>query len=379
MGKRDFDNSDLRSAFREEVKRSTHATAVAGGVMAFLAIPAWAGFDYLVDPEHATTFTAIRLSLELPLIGLWLSLFTRFGRRHPELIMLILLTLIQASIAFMLSRVEEAYAPYSLGISLAIYASAFLLIWPWQYTAALVGLTWLAVAVAIVGAVDPLPGPAVATIAYYLGTASLIGVLGQYFRETTAWGQFRDRIELEREHERNEELREQLERLSREDPLTGLANRRCWDETLAREFERSCRQDVSLAVILCDLDRLKDVNDRFGHAVGDEVLKATADLLRERVRATDVAARLGGDEFGVLCPDTDPESASRLAETLRLRLAELSESGAPVPAVTISVGVAGREPHDVSPTDLMLRVDDRLYRAKGTRNAVWLDARVGAA
>ena len=91
MGKRDFDNPDLRSAFRAEVKRSTHATAVAGGVMAFLAIPAWAGFDYLVDPEHATTFTAVRLSLELPLIGLWLSLFTRFGRRHPELIMLVLL------------------------------------------------------------------------------------------------------------------------------------------------------------------------------------------------------------------------------------------------------------------------------------------------
>ena len=70
-------------------------------------------------------------------------------------------------------------------------------------------------------------------------------------------------------------------------------------------------------MILCDLDRLKDINDRYGHAVGDQVLKATADVLRERVRASDVAARLGGDEFGVLCPDTDPESASLLAETLR--------------------------------------------------------------
>ena len=68
-------------------------------------------------------------------------------------------------------------------------------------------------------------------------------------------------------------------------------------------------------MILCDLDRLKDVNDRFGHAVGDRVLKATADVLRERVRASDLAARLGGDEFGVLCPDTAPESASLLAES----------------------------------------------------------------
>jgi len=379
MGKLALDNSGLRGAFREEVKRSTHATAVAGGLMAIIAMPIWAGFDHLVDPQNASTFTAVRLGLELPLIALWLSLFTTFGRRHPEVLMLIFLTLIEASIAFMLSRVGEAYAPYSLGISLAIYASAFLLIWPWQYTAALVALTWLSVAIAILAAADPLSRAAVATIAYYLGTASLVGFLGQYFRQASAWQQFRNRIELEREHERNEELRHQLERLSREDPLTGLANRRCWDETLAREFERSTRQDAKLAVILCDLDRLKDINDRYGHAVGDQVLRATADVLRERVRASDVAARLGGDEFGVLCPDTDPESASLLAETLRRRLAELSEADGPAPAVTISVGVAGREPHDVSPSELMLRVDGRLYRAKGTRNAVWLDDRVGAA
>ncbi len=376
MGKPAFDTTGLRGAFSEEVKRSTHATAVAGGLMAIVAMPAWAGFDHLVDPQHAATFTAIRLGLELPLIALWLSLFTTFGRRHPEVVMLIFLTLIEVSIAFMLSS-TRAYAPYALGISLAIYASAFLLIWPWRYTAALVGLTWLAVGVAILAAADPLPGAAVATIAYYLATASLVGFLGQYFRQANAWQQFRDRHELEREHERNEELRRQLERLSREDPLTGLANRRCWDETLAREFERSCRQDAKLAVILCDLDRLKDVNDRYGHAVGDQVLKATAGVLRERVRASDVAARLGGDEFGVLCPDTDPESASLLAETLRVRLAELSERDGPSPAVTISVGVAGREPDDSSPNELMLRVDNRLYRAKGTRNAVWLEDRVG--
>ena len=316
--------------------------------MAIIAMPIWAGFDHLVDPRNADVFTAVRLGLELPLIALWLSLFTSFGRRHPELIMLIFLTLIEASIAFMLSRVDEAYAPYSLGISLAIYASAFLLIWPWQYTAALVGLTWLSVAIAIVGATEPLSRAAVATIAYYLGTASLVGFLGQYFRQASAWQQFRNRVELEREHERNEELRLKLERLSREDPLTGLANRRCWDETLAREFERSCRQDGSLAVILCDLDRLKDVNDRFGHAVGDRVLKATADVLRERVRASDLAARLGGDEFGVLCPDTAPENAGLLAEELRARLAELSEGETPAVGVTISVGVAGREPDDAS-------------------------------
>jgi diguanylate cyclase (GGDEF)-like protein len=367
----------LRSAFRAEVKRSTQATAVAAGLIAIIAMPAWAGFDHFVDPEHAANFTAVRLALEVPLICLWLSLFTEFGRRRPELIMLLFLTLIQASVAYMLGRVDEAYAPYSLGMSLAIYGSAFLLIWPWQYTAALIGSTWLAVLAGIALAPDPLPASAVATIAYYLGTASLVGFLGQFFRQASAWAEFRNRIALEREHERNEELRRRLERLSREDPLTGLANRRSWDETLAREFERTRRQGGSLSVILCDLDRLKDVNDRFGHAVGDQMLRAAADLLRERVRASDLAARIGGDEFGVLCPDTDAESASLVAEDLRLRLAGLSDS--PVPGLTLSIGVAGLEAEDASPTELMLRADGRLYRAKGTRNAVWAGARVGAA
>ena len=374
-----FHTPELRSAFSAEVKRSTHATAVAAGLMAIIALPAWAGFDHLVDPEHASTFTLIRLSLEIPLIALWLSLFTSFGRRRPELIMLIFLTLIEASIAYMIARVEDAYAPYSLGISLAIYGSAFLLIWPWQYTAALIGLTWLAVATAVAAAPEPLPTSAIATIAFYLGTASLVGFLGQYFRQAGAWSEFRNRIELEREHERNEELRRRLERLSREDPLTGLANRRSWDETLAREFERTRRQDGTLTVILCDLDRLKDINDRYGHAVGDQVLRVTAELLHERVRASDLAARIGGDEFGVLCPDTSPESASVVAEELRTRLDELSDSEAPVPGLTLSIGVAGLEPGDISPTDLMLRADDRLYRAKATRNAVWADEHVGAA
>ena len=378
MGTDDFDTLGLRRAFRAEVKRSTHATVLAAGFIAIFALPAWAGFDHLVEPEHATTFTAIRFGLEVPLIGLWLALFTRVGRRHPELIGLLMLTLIEVSIAFMISRLEEAYAPYTLGLSLAIYGSAFLLIWPWRYTAALVGLTWLAVGVAIATAPEPLSHQAIATVAFYLGTASLVGFVGQFFRQAIAFKEFSSRIELEQEHERNEQLRRQLERLSREDPLTGLANRRSWDETLAREFERSRRQEGSLAIILCDLDRLKDVNDRFGHATGDRVLKAAADVIRERVRAGDLAARLGGDEFAVLCPDTEPEGAGRLAEELRARLAGLSSSGEALPEVTVSIGVTVRAPQDLTATDLMLRVDNRLYRAKSTRNAVWLDAPVGA-
>ena len=123
-------------------------------------------------------------------------------------------------------------------------------------------------------------------------------------------------------------------------------------------------------MLLCDLDRLKEVNDSFGHATGDRVLKAAADVLRSRVRAGDLAARLGGDEFAVLCADTGIEQASNLAEDLRALLGALRPPGADIPGVTVSIGVAVREDVDASPTELMLRADDRLYRAKRTRNAV---------
>jgi diguanylate cyclase (GGDEF)-like protein len=373
-----LDSKRLRDAFSAEVKRATRTTALAGGLIAIVAFPAWAGFDHLVAPDHGTEFTTIRLLLELPLVLLWLSLFTGAGRRHPELVMLVFLSLIQVAIAFMTGRVAHAHAPYALGLSLGIYASSFLLIWRWQYTAALIAITWAGLGVAIGTAPDPLSASAIATIAFYLGTASLVAFVGQLHRQMTAWKEFRSRVELEAEQERNRGLLEQLERLSREDSLTGLANRRAWDETLAREFERSRRQDTPVAVLLCDLDRLKEINDRFGHATGDRVLKAAADVLIERMRAGDLVARLGGDEFAVLCPDTDIAGASALAEDLRLRLSGLRPPEVFVPEVTVSIGVACRETSDISATEVVLRADDRLYRAKRTRNAVYPDLLVVA-
>jgi diguanylate cyclase (GGDEF)-like protein len=347
-------------------------------LIAIVAFPLWAVFDFVVDPAHGAEFTTIRLLLEVPMVALWLSLVTGPGRRHPELVMLLFMGAMQVAIAYMTSRADGAYAPYALGLSLAIFASSFLLIWPWRYTAALIALTWVALGGAIATAPDVLDGPALATIGFYLGTASLLAFVGQLHRQMMAWQEFRGRVELEQEQERNRDLVQQLGRLSREDSLTGLANRRSWDETLEREFERARRQQTRLAVLLCDLDRLKDINDRFGHATGDRALKAAADVLRERVRAGDLAARLGGDEFAVLCPETDIAAASALGEDLRTRLSALHPAGGLESRVTVSIGIACREPGDASATELVLRADDRLYRAKRTRNAVYPDLLVVA-
>jgi diguanylate cyclase (GGDEF)-like protein len=343
---------------------------VAGGVIAIIAFPSWAIFDHLVDPSHGVEFATLRFGLELPLILLWLTLFTRVGRDHPEALMLLMLGLIQGVIAYMTTHVVDAYAPYALGLSLGIYASSYLLIWPWQYTAALIGLTWAAVLAGIATAPPTLDAAAIATIGFYLVTASLVSFVGQLHRQLTAWREFRNRVELEAEQERSRDLLRQLERLSREDALTGLANRRWWDETLAQEFERARRNDSGLAVLLCDLDRLKEINDRYGHAAGDRVLVAVADVLRDRVRIGDLPARLGGDEFGVICPDTTLAAASALAEDLSDRFAELNPADISVPAVTVSMGAACRESTDLSPNEIVLRADDQLYRVKRTRTEV---------
>jgi diguanylate cyclase (GGDEF)-like protein len=370
----DVDARQLRASFRAEVRRSTRATALAGGVIAIIAFPSWALFDHLVDPSHGVEFATMRFALELPLLLLWLSLFTRAGRRHPEIVMLLMLGLVQCVIAYMTTHVVDAYAPYALGMSLAIYASSYLLIWPWRYTAALIGITWAALLATIPTAPPTLDAAAVATIGFYLATASLIAFVGQLHRQMSAWNEFRNRVELEAEQERNRELLGRLERLSREDALTGLPNRRSWDETLEREFERSRRQDSALAVLLCDLDHLKEINDRYGHPMGDRALQAVADVLRDRVRVGDLPARLGGDEFGVICPDTGFDAAGALADDLRARVGELAATIGSGPVVTLSIGVASREPDDLSAADIVQRADDALYSVKRARGAVDLTA-----
>jgi len=365
-----LENRKVRAAFQAEVRRSTHATALAGGLIALVVMPCWIGFDHLVDPANASLFTKLRLLLEVPMAALWLLLLTDRGRRRPEPIMLILTVLIEASIAFMISRLDQGLAAYALGMSLVIYASAFLLIWSWRYTAALIVLTWLALATAVLAAADPLSRSELGTVAFYLGTASVIAFVGQFLRERTAWREFTVRMELEREQEHSRELLRRLERLSREDPLTGLANRRCWDESLAREFERSRRHGASMTLLLCDVDRLKEINDRFGHATVDHVLKGAAEALTSRVRASDLVARLGGDEFAVLCPDTHPRDAAALAEDLRAEFGELRPPEMAHQDVSVSIGVAGLKASDQRPEDLLARADNRLYRAKRVRNAV---------
>lgn len=162
---------------------------------------------------------------------------------------------------------------------------------------------------------------------------------------------------------------EELERLARQDALTGLPNRRVATERLAAEFQAMRRTGAPYAVLMLDIDFFKRVNDTWGHEVGDQVLKRLAQVLRASVRATDLAARLGGEEFVVLLPDTPLEAALSVAEKIRQAVQAASDPVAGT--VTVSIGVALASPQDRNEDDVLRRADAGLYAAKSAgRNRV---------
>jgi diguanylate cyclase (GGDEF)-like protein len=152
----------------------------------------------------------------------------------------------------------------------------------------------------------------------------------------------------------------ELEVTARTDALTGLANRRAFNEALGRELARAARGDVPTALIACDIDRFKAINDAHGHEVGDRVLAEVAEVLRGLSRASDLVARTGGEEFCVVVPDSDAVEAGLVAERLRLELARRTRRGG-LP-VTASFGVAATRTLDAA--SLLREADRALYQAK---------------
>jgi len=174
---------------------------------------------------------------------------------------------------------------------------------------------------------------------------------------------------IRRKNTELEALNQQLRSLALVDGLTGVANRRRFDEVIDNEWRRCRRDAVPLALLMIDIDHFKTFNDRFGHQAGDECLKQVAKILSESFgRGSDLVARYGGEEFVCLMPETDLSGAMNKAELLRAAIAAHSifhDAASPPSTVTISIGATARIPDEGSQShSLIAAADDALYRAK---------------
>ena len=165
------------------------------------------------------------------------------------------------------------------------------------------------------------------------------------------------------------ELREKTVR----DPLTGLFNIRKFYQVVQEEFERSCRYNHSLSLLLLDLDFFKKINDTYGHRSGDQVLRTVSDVLRHQVRRMDVVCRYGGEEFAILLPETEHRYSLEFANRIRLAIAnyniELSEGEAV--RITTSIGISSFPRDAQTPEELVSLADRALYDAKNSgRNTI---------
>jgi len=173
------------------------------------------------------------------------------------------------------------------------------------------------------------------------------------------------------------QLKDELQTARREamtDALTGLANRKMFDFKLREATQDSMESGDPLALLILDLDHFKQVNDAYGHNIGDQVLKLMGVILKETLKGQDTAARYGGEEFAVVLPKTQIGNAIKLAEHIRQRLAKKEmvnrKTGDNLGSITVSVGVAAFDSRE-QPAELIERADRALYAAKnGGRNRV---------
>lgn len=159
-----------------------------------------------------------------------------------------------------------------------------------------------------------------------------------------------------------EATNERLKSESIQDPLTKLYNRRYLTDFLQREVQEFARSDETFCLAVCDLDHFKKINDNLGHLVGDEALLATAELLKQSSRATDILVRFGGEEFVIVMPRTSIAAAINVVERMRLRVAQQEYNNIPWP-LTASFGLTVVKPNDTD-ISLIARADQLLYQAK---------------
>jgi len=240
----------------------------------------------------------------------------------------------------MIAQYGDPTSPFAMAyLWLAVHAFYFV---PWRRAALQVAFIALTYAVCLL----TIPGEAFPTQRWAITVATIVVIC-------TLVALLRARVDA---------LVARLADAARTDPLTGLRNRRTYEEVLDLEIARSDRTGQAFALVVADIDHFKAVNDKLGHPVGDRVLKRVAAELASTGRRMDTAVRLGGEEFGLILPGTDAEGAFLLAERLRLSIGRAFRR-TPVP-VTMSFGIAAYPEDGATPESLFQAADAALLLAK---------------
>jgi diguanylate cyclase (GGDEF)-like protein/PAS domain S-box-containing protein len=203
------------------------------------------------------------------------------------------------------------------------------------------------------------------------GTLVWVEVSGRVVRDA-ATGEATETVIVMRDITERKTLEAKLSALALTASLTELPNRRAFDEALDRKWKRTLREGSQISLLLLDLDRFKEFNDKYGHQVGDDCLRAVADAVRDAVRTTDIPARYGGEEIAVILPSTNTPGATEVAEKVRSAVESLQIAHDANPDgkywVTASVGIAtalSRQGGTMQmPESLLLAADTALYKAK---------------
>lgn len=361
----------LRARFSEEQAQVTRAYAAPVGMVSMIVFMGWSVFDRILEPANADAFLAVRF-LCAPLMMACIAVLWRVRLRPvvTEVTTLALIASVVLPIAWMIPRVEDSVEAYLLGYSLPVYASALLIGWHWRGSLFTTVLSVGALIGMSLGAPHPLDAHETLIAAFYLGALCSMSIAGAVVRHQFAWREFLAQAQLRAQRERNERLVTELARQSREDPLTGLANRRGLNEAFEAALGETRRSGRPLSLLVCDLDHFKAINDGFGHEAGDCALKSVAALLRSASGPGATVARIGGDELVVLAPGTSLGHAAELGRRLVDQVGELPPVASGAPELSLSIGVTSLGDTDSDLKHITARADRALYRAKTNRNTV---------
>lgn len=361
---------ETSTQFQRELRVRTRKTGSVLGLLCATVMVGWTAFDRVLVPEHAAEFFSVRIAAGALVVVAWFVLVKSAPSWRTDAAALGLLVPVQLGVAWMLPRAQGAFEAYTLGFSLAIYATAVFVAWHWRYSLVIGAVSVGALVVAVVTAEEPLAPAKLAVAGWYVGTAIIIGVGGHYLRHRSDVAEFTARTEERRQRRRNSELLAEVERLSRTDPLTGIANRRVFDTALEVEHGRAAQERTPLGLVMLDLDRFKAFNDTLGHPDGDALLQVVASALSSAVRPSDTVARLGGDEFAVLVPGARDSEMPGVIARLQGAVDAALDFDARAIGVRISAGGATTGLVDgTSTADLIRDADDALYRDKRAHRA----------